>query len=188
MFVGPRKLLAVVACIGATHALQAVSSAARDRPAPRRSPEVRAKAAPGPATAVLTVAYTGLTPEAQAAFQTAVDIWAHTIVSAYPIRINAFYAEMPLDPHTFFGIAGATTYCTLTGGDTFYPAALADVLNGAPFCATLHGQTHEIEASFNSKQPDLTLSMSNDSLGCMATNGMMYALTRSTAGSRTGIV
>ena len=42
----------------------------------------------------ILVTYNGFTPEAQSAFQYAVDIWARTITSEVPIRITANWSQL----------------------------------------------------------------------------------------------
>jgi hypothetical protein len=88
-------------------------------------------------------------PQAQAAFQAAVNIWRSVISSPVPIRINAFYQN--LGNPNLLGSAGPSVLCTAPGGvsNTYYAAALADKLNGAAFCAALVGKTNEINANFN---------------------------------------
>ena len=46
------------------------------------------------ATATFVVNYTGFTPQAQAAFQAAVDMWANLITSPVPIVVNAQFAAL----------------------------------------------------------------------------------------------
>ncbi|MFD2574015.1 T9SS type A sorting domain-containing protein [Spirosoma soli] len=88
----------------------------------RRNP--KARQAP---TAQILVTYTGFTPEAQAAFQYAVDIWAQLIVSPVPIRIQANWVTQ--NPGVL-GSAGPTTYLRSSDGtqksDGFYAIALAE--------------------------------------------------------------
>jgi len=101
------------------------------------------------AGATFQVTYNGFSAEAQAAFQAAVNIWASTITSPAPIRVVANWTPLGSG---ILGSAGATVGCTVSGGvaSTFYAAALADKINGSAFCASLGGQTAEINASFNS--------------------------------------
>ncbi|OZC01920.1 T9SS type A sorting domain-containing protein [Rubricoccus marinus] len=80
--------------------------------------------------ATFEVDYTGFTPQAQAAFQFAVDIWAAHITSPVPIKIAASFETLPA---RVLGSAGAG--CIHAGGalpvpNTWYPAALADALTG----------------------------------------------------------
>jgi hypothetical protein len=108
-----------------------------------------------PQTASFTVSYTGFSPAAQAAFQSAINILSVTMTSAVPIRVRANWTPLASG---VLGSAGATIGCTVpTGpfaGNTFYAAALADKINGSAFCAALVGETHEIQANFNSSFAD----------------------------------
>jgi hypothetical protein len=103
------------------------------------------------ATSTFQVTYTGFGafPAAQTAFQAAVDIWAHTIVSPVPIRVSATFAALA---PTILGQAGPSVACTSNVGiaNTAYAAALADALKGSAYCAALGGSSTEISATFNS--------------------------------------
>ncbi len=94
-----------------------------------------------PKTATFIVTYNGFSPQAQAAFQHAVDIWEQLITSSVPIRVQANWT--PLDPGVLGG-AGANSYWGRN--NLFYPDALADALNGSD----LGGGDFDIIASFNS--------------------------------------
>ena len=94
-----------------------------------------------PKTATFIVTYNGFSPQAQAAFQHAVDIWEQLITSAVPIRVQANWT--PLDPGVLGG-AGANLYWT--NGTNVFPDALADALNGSD----LGGGGFDIIANFNS--------------------------------------
>jgi hypothetical protein len=101
-------------------------------------------------TASFVVTYTGFEafPSAQAAFQAAVDVWAHTIVSSAPIRVDAEFAPLGTG---VLGVAGPTRVCQPSVGasNTYYAAALADALDGSTSCAA--GRSSEIFAQFNSE-------------------------------------
>ncbi|MDG5490528.1 zinc-dependent metalloprotease [Psychroserpens sp. SPM9] len=77
------------------------------------------------------VTYNGFTPEAQAAFQYAVDIWANTLESDQPIRVDATFS--PLGANVL-GSAGPTGFIPLTGPgippNTAYARALAEQITG----------------------------------------------------------
>ncbi|PQJ75136.1 T9SS type A sorting domain-containing protein [Polaribacter gangjinensis] len=78
------------------------------------------------------VTYIDFTPEAQAAFQHAVDIWSHIIESPVLIRIVARFE--PLDENTL-GSASPASFNTVSGVPTidpnkWYPAALYEKLLG----------------------------------------------------------
>jgi hypothetical protein len=90
-------------------------------------------------------------PQAQAAFQAAVNIWSTVLSSPIPIRVTARFID--LGNPSLLGSAGPTFFCTSAAGqaNTFYSNALADKLAGADACAP--GQP-EINASFNSAVTD----------------------------------
>jgi FG-GAP-like repeat/FG-GAP repeat len=102
-----------------------------------------------PATATFSVTYNGFSPEAQAAFQAGINIWAATITSPAPIRIVANWTPLATG---VLGSAGPSRGCTVAAGipSTFYAAALADKINGSAFCASQAGVDREINANFNS--------------------------------------
>jgi hypothetical protein len=100
------------------------------------------------AGANITVTYTGFSPEAQAAFQYAVDIWKTQVSSSVPIRVNASWSVLATG---VLGSAGATTYARNFPGalqaNTFYPIALAEKLAGQD----LNGPGNaDISANFSS--------------------------------------
>ncbi|WP_461050130.1 T9SS type A sorting domain-containing protein [Spirosoma arcticum] len=84
----------------------------------------RARQAP---TAQIVVTYSGFSPEAQTAFQYAVDIWANIIVSSVPIRIQANWSQQD---RGVLGSAGPTTIEVGSDGtqkaNGIYPIALAE--------------------------------------------------------------
>ena len=94
-----------------------------------------------PKTSSFIVTYNGFTPDAEAAFQQAVDIWEQLITSSVPIRIQANWT--PLDPGTL-GSAGSNGFWS--DGVSVFPDALADMLNGGD----LGGGDFDIIANFNS--------------------------------------
>ena len=103
-------------------------------------------------TSNITVTYDAgfaANPQAQAAFQAAVNIWRGVISSPVPIRVNASF--LPLGSGVL-GQAGPSVLCITPGGtpNTYYAAALADKLKGASFCAALASGTSEINAYFSS--------------------------------------
>jgi len=89
----------------------------------RSNPNARQAAA----TSQFIVTYTGFSPQAQAAFQYAVDIWSTLLVSSVPIRINANWTRQA---NNVLGSAGPTTYRIVVNGAqkarSFYPIALAE--------------------------------------------------------------
>ncbi len=79
--------------------------------------------------ATIVVTYNGFTPQAQAAFQRAVDTWAALLTSTVPIYVDATFA--PLGPGVL-GSAGPTGISVLTDGTNFFVfgIALAESLIG----------------------------------------------------------
>lgn len=79
------------------------------------------------ATSQFIVTYTGFTPEAQAAFQYAVDIWQSLLASPVPIRINATWSK--LDPGVL-GSASPADFRLASDGtqkaEGYYPIGLAE--------------------------------------------------------------
>jgi hypothetical protein len=92
----------------------------------RQSPNARQAAA----TSQFIVSYTGFSPQAQAAFQYAVDIWSTLIVSSVPIRIKANWTRQASN---VLGSAGPTSYRIAVNGSqkatSFYPIALAEKIS-----------------------------------------------------------
>ena len=78
-------------------------------------------------TSQFIVSYSGFSPEAQAAFQYAVDIWSNIIVSSVPIRIQANWTQQD---RGILGSAGPTTIEVGSDGtqkaNGIYPIALAE--------------------------------------------------------------
>ena len=108
----------------------------------RRSAEARMAAPaaiPPVKTAEFIVEYNGFTPEAQAAFQYAVDIWSTIIVSDVPIRVAANF--QPLSPGVL-GSAGTTNlFAGFKGAkpNNWYVSALADAISGQDLNAEVDG-------------------------------------------------
>ncbi|MBV9368837.1 MAG: fibronectin type III domain-containing protein, partial [Frankiales bacterium] len=91
-----------------------------------------------------TTASTG--PQAQAAFQAAVDIWSRIVYSPVPIVVNASYANLG---GNILGQAGARSawQCGCLGdGVHAYPSALANAIYGSDLDPT----NPDITATFNS--------------------------------------
>lgn len=93
-------------------------------------------------------------PEAEAAFQFAVDIWSNLISSPVPIRVTANF-----DPAeaTNLGSAGSDGFFMLTGDgipeNTLYPAALSELIIGEDVDGP-SGTSNDINANFNSNRGD----------------------------------
>ncbi len=89
-------------------------------------------------TAEFIVNYTGFTPEAEAAFQYAVDIWSTIIVSDQPIRVDASF--QPLPPNVL-GAAGPTfifeNFSEEVVPDRWYVSALADAIANEDLAETV---------------------------------------------------
>jgi hypothetical protein len=98
-------------------------------------------------TATFAVTYSGFTPEAQAAFQAAVDVWSNVVTSSVPIQVNAQFTT--LGPGVL-GSAGPVYLIRNFSGapqsGTFYSAALGNARAGADLVPTLG----DINADFNS--------------------------------------
>ena len=107
------------------------------------------KGTPSLHTATFEVTYIDFSPEAQAAFQAAVDIWSSLISSPVTIRIQATWT--PLDGN-LLGQAGSALFRAgiLPDPDTFYPEPLADALFGSD----IRPGEFDITAEFNSDHPN----------------------------------
>ncbi len=105
----------------------------------------------GAETATFAVSYHGFSPEAQTAFQFAVDIWASLITSPVPIVVDATWT--PLSPGVL-GSAGPRNFFagfpSAPVADTWYPVAIANKLAGADIDPT----DYDIRARFNSDFTD----------------------------------
>ena len=108
---------------------------------------------PGPSLtanlASITVNYTGFTPQAQAAFQHAVNLWQNALTSAVPTVVNANFADLgnPL----LLGSAGPVTvwrdFTNTPRAATWFAAALANKIAGVDLGGA---GSVEIQANFNS--------------------------------------
>ena len=91
------------------------------------------------------VTYTGFTPEAQAAFQYAVDIWARQISSTQTIYITATWTTLSPGTLGSAGSEGLIRNFPNSVPDTFYSLALAEKLCDC----NLNGSNFDIRARFN---------------------------------------
>ena len=104
-------------------------------------------------TAEFIVNYTGFTPEAEAAFQYAVDIWSTILVSDVPIRVDANFQVLP--PNVL-GSAGPTfifsDFDESVEPDTWYISALADAIAGEDLAETIDSVPNapDLRARFSS--------------------------------------
>ncbi len=105
-----------------------------------------------PATATFVVTYNGFTPQAQTAFQHAVDIWSSLLVSSVPIHVTANWTA--LDPGVL-GSAGASSiyrdFPNAPQAGTWYNVALAEKLAGTDLNPTTDP---DIVANFSSAVPN----------------------------------
>jgi hypothetical protein len=101
--------------------------------------------APQEPLATMTVTYIGFTPQAQAAFQHAVNIWSSQLSSPVPIHIEAEFTTLG---QGVLGSAGPWLVREAPGlvPNTWYAAALANKITGTDNLPT----RTDIEASFNS--------------------------------------
>lgn len=115
------------------------------KPAPILS-DVPAAAAPGSTqAATIQVTYNGFSPQAQTAFQAAVNVWQQRINSPKIIHINANWTPLGAG---VLGSAGPNAFYLLSDNN-IYPAALAEAL-----CNCEGSSPVEITANFNSTFPD----------------------------------
>ena len=102
-------------------------------------------------SATISVTYSGFTPEAQAAFQLAIDIWETQITSTVPIKVTAQWSALG---DGILGSAGPTTFIrdftNAPQPGTFYPIALANKLAGTD----LKTSQSDISANFSSVRSD----------------------------------
>jgi hypothetical protein len=99
---------------------------------------------------VISVNYNGFTPQAQTAFQFAVDIWESLLDSPVPITVDASFA--PLSPGVL-GSAGPTSFWRDFPGapqaGTWYANALANSLAGTDIDPSLSDIQAQFSSSFN---------------------------------------
>jgi hypothetical protein len=103
----------------------------------------------GIATAAFNVTYDGFSPEAEAAFQYAVDIWAGLIASPVTINVTAYWTQLPPG---VLGAAATGAWANFPNAPipyTWYPLPLAESLAGQ----NANGDDADIVAWFNSAYP-----------------------------------
>jgi hypothetical protein len=104
------------------------------------------RGAGGP-TATFQVTYNGFSPQAQLAFQAALDIWATHISSTVPIKVNANW--IPLGAGVLGSAGSSGLFLNFPGAPvaaTWYSNALADAITGVDQGAG----GFELNANFNS--------------------------------------
>ena len=101
--------------------------------------------APSSNLVTMTVDYTGFTPQAQAAFQHAVNLWSTQITSSVPIHIEAEFVSLPPG---VLGSAGPSLVRDAPGlvPGTWYATALANKLGGTD----IFPGSPDIHSSFSS--------------------------------------
>lgn len=102
------------------------------------------------AAATFRVTYRGFTPAAQAAFQSAVDVWAQNVTTSVPITVRArFTAQGP----NLLGSAGSSfmwrDFAGAPRADTWYVDAIANKRAGRQL-----DTSPDIVANFNSSRTD----------------------------------
>jgi hypothetical protein len=101
---------------------------------------------PPSSNTVINVNYTGFTPQAQTAFQFAVDIWESLLDTSVPITVDASFSNLGAN---VLGSAGSNNfYRNFTGAtqsNTWYPVALANSLAGTD----LDTSSSDINAQFS---------------------------------------
>jgi hypothetical protein len=105
----------------------------------------------GPNCSNFIVTYNGFTPQAEAAFQFAVDIWSNLLESSVDIRVDATFG--PLNPGVLGG-ASPNGFLPLNGPgippNTLYPRALAEKIIGAETADGSNNPSNDISATFSS--------------------------------------
>ena len=95
----------------------------------------------------INVNYNGFTPEAEAAFQFAVDIWASILCSDVPVEMDATFSVLS---DGVLGSAGSGSARNFKNGFdtlTFYPTPIAEKIAGV----NINGDSPDIVANFSSE-------------------------------------
>jgi len=108
--------------------------------------EVDSKASLAPQSATFDVTYVGFTPQAEAAFQYAVDLWSMQISSPQVIRIQANWTTLGAGTLGSASSNGIVRYFPNSTSSTWYSQALADKLCNCD----VNGGDYDIVANFNS--------------------------------------
>jgi hypothetical protein len=111
--------------------------------------EVKDRISANAQTATISVTYNGFTPQAQAAFQYAVDIWESLLVSNVEIKVDAYWK--PFGPGVL-GSCGPDYFIRDFGAGvagTWYPAALANKVAGSDLDPSGGDITANFSSTFN---------------------------------------
>lgn len=117
-------------------------------------------------TASFTFTYTGITPQAQTAFQYAASVWSNTISSSVPIKVLLHFQPLP---SSMLGITFPNGRINFSGAplaDTWYNTALANSITGTE----LNPGEVDIEIYLNS-----TINWNYDSTGSVPTGKYDFA-------------
>ncbi|WP_411766008.1 T9SS type A sorting domain-containing protein [Winogradskyella sp. A3E31] len=99
------------------------------------------------------VTYNGFTPEAQAAFQYAIDIWSNLLDSPVPIRVDATFAPAAASNLGSAGPAGFLINDPAFMTDTAYAIAMGESIIGEDSDGPA-GTSNDISCNFNSNRTD----------------------------------
>lgn len=95
----------------------------------------------------ISVNYTGFTPQAQAAFQAAVEIWQTQLGSSVPLVVDASFTSLGANVLGSAGFTGvSSSFPNIPRAATFFPIPIVNKLAGAD----RNGASAEISARFNS--------------------------------------